>query len=93
MDELGSSDKLLVVLDCDSVVEESVMVAVKVESIGAVEGSEECVCVFLLVVRVSDAKRLVETEEVDSLPDIADDDVMILEGILEGSMELGRRVV
>lgn len=75
-------------LDCVSV-EESVTVAVKVESIGIVDESEDCVCVFLLVVRVSDAERLVETEEVDALPDIADEDVMIL----EGSMELGGMVV
>lgn len=83
---MGSSGKALVMLDCASV-EESATVAVKVESIGVVD--EDFLCVFLLVVRVSDAERLFETDEADALPDIADEEVMIL----EGSMELGRRVV
>lgn len=40
------------VLGCASVVEGSVAVAVTVESVGAVDGSEDCVCVFFLVVSV-----------------------------------------
>lgn len=40
------------VLGCASVVEGSLGVAVTVESGGAVDGSEDCVCVFLLVVSV-----------------------------------------
>lgn len=40
------------VLGCASVVEGGIKVAVKVESVGAVVGGEDCVCVFLFVLSV-----------------------------------------
>lgn len=61
----------------------SVMVAVKVESVGG-----DCVCVFFLVVSVLEVDWPVEGEEEGTLPDILDGDIK-----LEGSIELGRSVV
>lgn len=63
--------------------EESVMVAVKVESVGG-----DCVCVFFLVVSVLEIDWPVEGKEGDTLPDILDGGIK-----LEGSIELGRSVV